>query len=126
MLATIQSAKGGRGTLPPLTFHPAVSLSPPRLTVHMTRGGSAYARERFTETFGPLNGEVELGNHTLIWIDTPGLLEERALVGDETALAAPDFVPAAGGVMEFLQHFRDGQSIPQPSLPSLHRGYDTG
>lgn len=75
--------------------------------MHLTRGGSAYARERFTETFGPLNGEMELGNHTLVWIDAPGLLEERALAAD--AFDKEQFQPTTGGVIDFLHHFREGQ-----------------
>ena len=78
--------------------------------MHLTKGGSAYARERFTETFGSLNGEVELGNHTMVWIDAPGLLEERSLAAE--AFEKDEFEASNGGVIEFLRSFRAGVLIP--------------
>lgn len=31
---------------------------------------------RFTRTFGPVNGHLDLGNHTFIWFDSQKLIEE--------------------------------------------------
>lgn len=77
------------------------------LVVHLSPGGSAYARERFTETFGALNGAMEIGNHTVVWVDAPGLVEERTLAGE--AFGTKDYQPVMGGVADFLQSFQTGQ-----------------
>ncbi|CAD6564688.1 MAG: hypothetical protein CYPHOPRED_004621 [Cyphobasidiales sp. Tagirdzhanova-0007] len=76
------------------------------LGLHLTRGGSAYSRERFTETFGRLNGEVDLGNHTILWIDAPGLLEETSSASDLSGEGLLEI--SNGGVVEFLRLFRKG------------------
>lgn len=96
------------------------------LGLHRSPGGSAYARERFTETFGALNGAMDLGNHTLVWIDAPGLLEERTLAGDKFGTSG--FQPAPGGVADFLQSFQhQSHNLPRilfSHIP-LHRSEDT-
>lgn len=71
--------------------------------VHLSPGGSAYARERFTETFGPLNGHIDLGNHTLVWLDAPGLLDERTAAAEQFDTQGFDAIN--GGVVEFLRGF---------------------
>jgi hypothetical protein len=45
-----------------------------------------------------------LGNHTIVWLDAPGLLEERTLAGDD--FATDKFQPATGGVLDFLTSFK--------------------
>lgn len=75
--------------------------------VHLSPGGSAYARERFTETFGPLNGHVDLGNHTLVWLDAPGLLDERAAAAEQFDTQGFDAIN--GGVVEFLRGFAQSE-----------------
>lgn len=79
-------------------------------SVHLSPGGSAYARERFTDTFGPLNGALDVGNHTIVWVDAPGLLEERTLASDTFGTSA--FQPIVGGVADFVQNFQAGECLP--------------
>ena len=43
--------------------------------VHTASNGHPYARERFAEAFGPVAGHLDLGNHTLVWIDSSSLLQ---------------------------------------------------
>lgn len=47
---------------------------------------------------------MDLGNHTIVWIDAPGLLEERTLAGQKFGTSG--FQPAPGGVADFLQSFQ--------------------
>lgn len=85
------------------------------VTVHLSPGGSAYARERFTETFGALNGAMDLGNHTIVWVDAPGLVEERTLAGDTFGMK--DYQPVTGGVADFLQSFHAGIVLVIDAIP---------
>ncbi|KAK4702764.1 ethanolamine phosphate phosphodiesterase, partial [Phenoliferia sp. Uapishka_3] len=51
---------------------------------------ASYARERFTESFGPTSGEREWGGWSVVWVDSMALLE------DEVGTEARGFVEAIG------------------------------
>lgn len=86
--------------------------------VHLTPGGSAYARERFLETFGPLNGRVDLGNHTLVWIDAPGYLDETEHA--PSRYQDPTYDATNGGVIEHLQHIAKRELMAVIIMGQLH------
>ncbi|KAG2363917.1 hypothetical protein BDR07DRAFT_1355763 [Suillus spraguei] len=62
---------------------------------------SKNARKYFTEYFGPVNQEIDLAGHRLIFIDAPGLVDEdyrRHGMGKQYET----WTPAVGGPVEFL------------------------
>lgn len=62
---------------------------------------SKNARKYFTEYFGPVNQEVDLAGHRLIFIDAPGLVDEdyrRHGMGKQYET----WTPAVGGPIEFI------------------------
>ncbi|KZT19065.1 Metallo-dependent phosphatase, partial [Neolentinus lepideus HHB14362 ss-1] len=66
---------------------------------------SRYARERFQTHFGPLNQQLTAGNHTLILLDAPSLVnEDRKRV--ELGMGYDQWTPAPGGSAEFVQYLR--------------------
>jgi ethanolamine phosphate phosphodiesterase len=60
---------------------------------------STFARDRFRDSFGPLNGEVQLGNHSVVWIDATRLLQEMSVVNNRADARHPtvDFVKNLAG-----------------------------
>lgn len=62
---------------------------------------SKNTRKYFTEYFGPVNQEIHLAGHRLIFIDAPGLVDEdyrRHGMGKQYET----WTPAAGGPIEFI------------------------
>lgn len=62
---------------------------------------SKNARKYFTEYFGPVNQEIDLAGHRLIFIDAPGLVDEdyrRHGMGKQYET----WTPAVGGPIEFI------------------------
>lgn len=62
---------------------------------------SKNARKYFTEYFGPVNQEIDLAGHRLIFIDAPGLVDEdyrRHGMGKQYEA----WTPAVGGPIEFI------------------------
>lgn len=62
---------------------------------------SKNARKYFTEYFGPVNQEIDLAGHRLIFIDAPGLVDEdyrRHGKGKQYET----WTPAMGGPIEFI------------------------
>ena len=53
---------------------------------------------------------MDIGNHTIVWVDAPGLVEERTLAGE--TFGTTGYQPVTGGVADFLQSFQTGQSSP--------------
>ena len=83
-----------RSTTTPTTLQHA-SLSPPipsiylpgnhDLGLHLASEALAeYARERFVESFGATNGEIELGGWSFIWVDSMALLESGEIAEQAT------------------------------------------
>lgn len=66
---------------------------------------SKYARDRFVTHFGPLNQQVSRGNHTLVLLDTPSLVNEdrnRAELG----MSYDQWTATPGGTAQFVQYLR--------------------
>ncbi|GAA93610.1 uncharacterized protein L969DRAFT_20735 [Mixia osmundae IAM 14324] len=73
------------------------------LGLHASAGGSAYARERFRDSFGELEGATQFGNHTLIWIDAMALLDESPTgTGEPMPGTARYFVKQHSATIESL------------------------
>ena len=67
------------------------------------------ARSRFISHFGPLNRQVTLGNHTLVFIDAPHLVEEDyERSGRRPASSFDKWTPIHGGTVEFVKKFGAG------------------
>lgn len=58
--------------------------------LHNSQAISLHAREQFRDAFGPTQGVQELGNHSFIFIDSMGLLEQRSAVGGDLSLDIQD------------------------------------
>jgi hypothetical protein len=57
---------------PPIFYVPGnrdVGLAP-------SRQFDTRARDRYREAFGPINYTLDLGNHTFVMLDAPGMIEE--------------------------------------------------
>lgn len=71
---------------------------------------SPFARRRFQEHFGDLNAVVSVANHSLILLDSIGLIEE-----DRRRYAAEiqygEWSGIAGGVIEFVQGLGKGIAV---------------
>ncbi|KAH6914314.1 Metallo-dependent phosphatase-like protein [Coprinopsis sp. MPI-PUGE-AT-0042] len=62
---------------------------------------------RYKSHFGKLNYQVEVANHTLVFIDAPGLVdEETKLVSEGKSLET--WKPTPGGTLEFISKFKKG------------------
>jgi hypothetical protein len=89
----------------------SVSNSPYLLTIRLgiSSSFSIDARSRFVSHFGPLNHQMNLGNHTLVFIDTPHLVEEDyERSGDRPASPFDKWTPIHGGTVEYVKTFGAG------------------
>lgn len=72
-----------------------------------SRTFSSQARQRYQANFGPANDRISIGNHTIILLDSPSLVEE-----DYTRNAADvdyDQWPGlAGGTIQFVKEVTKG------------------
>lgn len=65
---------------------------------------------RYKSHFGELNYQVKVANHTLVFIDAPGLAdEENKLVSAGKSLET--WKPTPGGALEFISNFEKGGCI---------------
>ncbi|KAH8930009.1 hypothetical protein BT69DRAFT_1315373 [Atractiella rhizophila] len=58
-----------------------------------------YSRDRFRANFGEINWEIVLGNHSIVAIDSMGILEERRYKGSSRL---KDWTPPPGGAIDFI------------------------
>ncbi|EJD03179.1 Metallo-dependent phosphatase [Fomitiporia mediterranea MF3/22] len=82
------------------------------------RLNAAHARRRFAKFFGPLNQKVSIGNHTLVMLDAPGLVDEdyrRAATGK--TFEEWDAIP--NGAVEFINKFA-GLGTDEPVVLFSH------
>ena len=95
-----------------------LSLSLPEL-IHLiyfcSLGVSEYfsenARNRFRHHFGPLNHGVLIGNHTILFIDAPGLVEEDFQRRGHS-LDYEQWKPLPNGTVEFVKSVTQGNTLP--------------
>ncbi|KAL5523938.1 hypothetical protein ACEPAG_8111 [Sanghuangporus baumii] len=69
-----------------------------------SRSNKAHARRHYTRYFAPLNNKVSIANHTLIMLDSPGLVDEdyrRAGTGK----SFEDWQAIPGGTIDFINDF---------------------
>lgn len=65
--------------------------------------------------FGRLNSDLELANHTLVFLDAPGLVEED---GERVnhGKSFDDWNPASGGAIELVKTVEAGEFPTAPSF----------
>ncbi|RDB25240.1 Cell division control protein 1 [Hypsizygus marmoreus] len=63
---------------------------------------SPHARARYTSHFGPLNSRISIANHTLVFLNAPGLVEEDSERLNH-AKSYKDWTPSQGGSVEFVK-----------------------
>ena len=80
-----------------------------------SRTFSAQARQRYQANFGPANDRISIGNHTVILLDSPSLVEE-----DYTRNAADvdyDQWPGlTGGTIQFVKEVTKGVGCIRSSV----------
>lgn len=92
------------------------SLSPPIPSIYLpgnhdlglhlpSEALAEYARERFVESFGPTNGEVELGGWGFIWVDAMALLESGEIA--EEAIKFVEGIAARSSFLAILSALAD-------------------
>jgi ethanolamine phosphate phosphodiesterase len=93
----------GRSTPPRLATHRAYAVH----RLGMVEWFSPERYTRYKSHFGELNYQVKLANHTLVFIDAPGLAdEENKLVSAGKSLET--WKPTPGGALEFISKFEKG------------------
>ncbi|KAG8957869.1 hypothetical protein FRC03_009739 [Tulasnella sp. 419] len=84
-----------------------IGLGPPRYF-------SDQAKKRFREAFGPLQQVVDIGNHSFVMLDAPGLVDEDYKRHSE-ASSFEAWPAAKGGPVAFIQKI----SSEPPNYPSI-------
>jgi ethanolamine phosphate phosphodiesterase len=73
-------------------------------SLNLKESDAIHAQRRYQTHFGPLNSQESVANHTLVFINAPGLVEEdyhRARQVGSKSYA--DFKAPAGGTVDFLR-----------------------
>jgi ethanolamine phosphate phosphodiesterase len=68
---------------------------------------SQIARYRYIEHFSPLNYAVSVQNHTLVFLDAPGFVEED----NKRSGHIQDYEPVKGGPMDFIKSINPGTVV---------------
>lgn len=96
---------------PPIFYVPGnrdVGLGP-------SRSFSSRARDRYREAFGEINYTLDLGNHTFVMLDAPGLIEE-----DYRRYAAEvrfgEWAETQTGTIQFVHELGEGACLLLVSL----------
>jgi hypothetical protein len=76
---------------------------------------SPYARHRYTSTFGPVPLSVQFGNHTLLFIDAPLLVDEEKSPGPEASPALARIDQLASGACPGNKSCIDRSHVEQMS-----------
>ncbi|KAJ7287786.1 Metallo-dependent phosphatase-like protein [Mycena rebaudengoi] len=63
---------------------------------------STKARARYISHFGPLNGKITVANHTIIFLDAPGIVEEDSQRAARRQ-SYSQWKPVSGGPIAFIQ-----------------------
>ncbi|KAJ3520377.1 hypothetical protein NM688_g9171 [Phlebia brevispora] len=76
------------------------------------------ARENYIDYFGSPNTKVSLGNHTLVLLDAPGLVEEDYQRAEDHGITYEEWVPIKGGAVAFVKSLQgdDSGSCASPFL----------
>jgi hypothetical protein len=86
-------------------------MSPTSPTIHLTEVLSSLgvstrfstkARARYISHFGPLNGKITVANHTIIFLDAPGIVEEDSQRAARRQ-SYSQWKPVSGGPIAFVQ-----------------------
>lgn len=73
---------------------------------------SPHARTRYTSHFGSLNAQVSVSNHTLVFFDAPGFVQEDyERSGQRKSFS--EWKSRTGGSFEFVKKLREGDSAIQ-------------
>ncbi|GAB1521525.1 hypothetical protein RhiTH_004622 [Rhizoctonia solani] len=79
---------------------------------------SAKARQRYLSHFGQTNYQVPVANHSLVFIDAPGLVEED-YVRYEQGEAFEDWTGMPGGTIEYVNRLAQ-EANPRPRILFTH------
>ncbi|TFK23915.1 Metallo-dependent phosphatase [Coprinopsis marcescibilis] len=63
--------------------------------------------DRYKANFGPLNYQIQLANHTLVFIDAPGYVDEESELNTHPIPENPKH--RVGGTYEFIENFKKGK-----------------
>ena len=76
---------------------------------------SRHVRQRYERHFGPVNGHLPVGNHSLILLDSPGIVDEDYIrAGHGTSFE--EWIPLRDGAIEFVKGLAAGTYAPSPRV----------
>jgi ethanolamine phosphate phosphodiesterase len=72
---------------------------------------SKHVRQRYERHFGPVNHHLPLANHSLIFLDGPGVVDEDYIrAGHGTSFE--EWIPLRDGAIEFIKGLAEGLHSP--------------
>jgi hypothetical protein len=75
---------------------------------------SRHVRQRYESHFGPVNRHLPVGNHSLILLDSPGIVDEDYIrAGHGTSFE--EWIPLRDGAIEFVKGLA-GPYAPSPRV----------
>ena len=86
------------------------SLVEPRYSLGVSTLFSDHARDRYKAHFGPLNHQISIANHTMLFLDALELVEEDYQRRGQR-LDYDHWKPIPGGTVEFVQSVTTGRHI---------------
>jgi hypothetical protein len=76
---------------------------------------SRHVRQRYERNFGPVNRHLPVGNHSLILLDSPGIVDEDYIrAGHGTSFE--EWIPLRDGAIEFVKGLAAGPYAPSPHV----------
>lgn len=87
---------------------------------------SKHVRQRYERHFGRINGHLPVANHSLVLLDSPGIVDEDYIrAGHGTSFE--EWIPLRDGAIEFVKGLATGLYAPsllvKVNLITIHRNF---